>query len=179
MKIFLGSTSLLKKNAVETILNQLVKKITMLRDYFVVLKEMDNAMPSTPFGRETYQGGKYRALQLYINYKNEGDFFVGLESGLIKRFQKLYEECWCVIINNRGKQYFGYSSGLMVPQKIIKKMKKGDKHAEIITQINKHRAINHRETWAHYSHGFIKRQESLQEAFRNAFLSAFLGSDLS
>ncbi len=126
-------------------------------------------MPITPFGRQTYQGAKNRAFALYQNFKNEGDFFVGMESGLTKRFQKLYEECWAVIFDKKGHQYSAYSSGLRICDEILSKMQQGQKHHLLINQINQKHHISHKETWGIYSHNLIKRQESLKEAFRNAF----------
>lgn len=169
MKIFLGSVSLLKKKAIEEVFLYLTEKKQTNQSCKIILKPVDSGIPLTPFGKQTYQGAKNRALAVYQDFKNEGDFFVGLENGLIKRFQKLYEECWCVIFDQKGNQYSAYSSGLRVSDEIINKMKQGQKHHQLISQINQKYQVSHNETWGIYSNNLIKRQESLKEAFRNAF----------
>ena len=60
-----------------------------------------------------------------MDAKNNGvvaDFYVGLESGLVERYGHIYEEAWSCAITNKGKEYFGYSSGLKVPDYILKRM---------------------------------------------------------
>lgn len=44
-----------------------------------------------------------------------------LESGLVERFGQIYEEAWACVISSEMNEYFGYSSGLKVPDSIIKK----------------------------------------------------------
>src|SRR5690606_21361072 len=82
--------------------------------------DADSRVPETPWDRQTYDGARNRAR--HCKEQNMGDYFIGLESGLIERYGHIFEEAWCCIVNEAGEEYFGYSSGLKVPDYIIQKM---------------------------------------------------------
>jgi non-canonical (house-cleaning) NTP pyrophosphatase len=70
-----------------------------------------SGVPETPWDKESYDGARNRAIDCQKNVPGL-DFYIGLESGLVERYGHIFEEAWCCLINNEGKEYFGYSSGL-------------------------------------------------------------------
>ena len=75
------------------------------------------------------------------------------------------------MITNKGKEYFGYSSGLKVPDYILKRM--GDlkmEHCLAMEIIEKEFGNLPNDTWGTYSGGLIIREVSLEESIRNALI---------
>lgn len=171
MKIILGTTSEIKQNAIQEVLKSYGAAIKLANQFQIVPIEVDSQVPLTPRNEETLQGARNRVRQLRENATSNGDLFVGLESGLVERWGMLFEECWCVVEDKAGKEFTGYSSGLLIPSHVVSGMNGGKQHLEIITSLAQKLGIKNKDTWAVYSHSVLSRTESIKEAFRNAFLS--------
>ncbi len=87
-----------KRTAVEKVLRAYLKG-----NFSLIVKNFPINFPETPIGKETFQGAKKRAEEIFKFY-NQENVAIGLESGLIKRFGILFEEAWCCIIFK--KNYF-------------------------------------------------------------------------
>ena len=111
----LNSENQIKKIAVLEVL-----KLYLKNNFSLIAKNFPINFPETPKGKETYQGAKKRAEEIFKFY-NQKIAAVGLESGLVKRFGLLFEEAWCCIIFEKN-YFFGYSSGLRLPKTIQKKV---------------------------------------------------------
>lgn len=162
----LNSLSYFKKNAIQEILSLYLNK----NQY--VFKQVNFSInyPETPFNKETFLGSKLRAKKLKDNFKNQKNkVFIGLESGLVKRFNILFEEAWCCLIF-KNKYFYGYSSGYKLPEKVIDDLK-NSKHSKILINLEKITKISSKDTWGNYSLGLLSRKESLKEAFRNSLVS--------
>ena len=170
MNILLGTTSELKKTALEQVLNQYKLSLQKFQPYEIVCFDVESLVPDTPYGDQAAQGAINRARTLYKMHRNEGEFFVGLESGLVKRQGTLFEECWCCIRDKNGKETLGYSSGLPLPIHITEAMSSGRSHIEVLQQVASNIGITSRDTWSVYTQGALARIESVKEAFRNAAL---------
>lgn len=166
MVFIIGTTSSLKIKAVEEVINAYLASV----QYKIVSKNIESNVPHTPFNDQTFEGAKNRAEMLLNLYKSTGDYFVGIESGLVEREGALFEECWCVIYDKKGKQFAAYSSGFMLPEKITKRIKMGETHIDILRNLEKELDIHRKDTWAIYSHNRLRRADSIKEAFRNALL---------
>lgn len=173
--LYLGTTSTLKRKAVENVLRILQGK-HILPNVAILCRSVESNVPATPHDEDTFYGAKNRAKAVYTRYREEGNLFVGLESGLIKRHGLWFEECWCFIINRHGGQYSGYSSGLLLPNHILAALKAGNKHIAIIEAMARSVGTSPRDTWAVYTKRALSRLVSIEEAFRNALTS--LISDL-
>lgn len=171
MNIILGTTSEIKRQALVEILTQYRDVLPFLQDYKVTSYEAESLVPVTPYNSQTLEGARNRTKELLEKYSEEGDLFIGLESGLVEREDMLFEECWCVIFNKNKQEYVGYSSGLLLPNNITTEMKKGKSHPEALKEIAEEMGISHKDTWSIYSGGKISRTESIKEALRNALLS--------
>lgn len=171
MKIYLASTSSLKKTAIQYILRSLSRKQVLTGGDQVITENIASGVPLTPFEEETFMGAKQRALKLSQQHPDPESCFVGLESGLVKRHGSLFEECWCVLLDSEGNEYVGYSSGYSLPKKIREYMKKGGKHLDALGKLEKELGISQKDTWAIYTKNVMGRKTSVKEAFRNAFLA--------
>lgn len=167
MKFIVGSTSKRKIQTVENVIKQYFKDVP----FEVIGNSADSGVPETPFDKETFDGSRNRALNAKQNISN-GNYYIGLESGLVERYGHIYEEAWTTIITNDSKEYFGFSSGLKVPDFILQKMEKlkmqhGDIMALLEKEFNK---VPDNDTWGTYSGGAILREVSLEESLRNALI---------
>ena len=95
----------------------------------------------------------------------------GARTTLVERYGHIYEEAWsCVLVKN-GKECFGYSSGLKVPDYILKKMDELKiEHCKAMEIIEKEFGNLPNDTWGTYSGGLIMREISLEESLRNAII---------
>jgi len=103
-------------------------KVSFLKYYENVTVEgveVESGVPDQPVDEETFLGAHNRAKHLFdINTKNSlgGDYFVGLEGGVTKQFNKWFElGCFC-IINKDGKEAFGSSPMFELPESFIKRI---------------------------------------------------------
>ncbi|MBI4036995.1 DUF84 family protein [Candidatus Daviesbacteria bacterium] len=164
MKILVGSASQRKINV--------VKKIFL--HYFnseieIIGCDIKSNVPDTPYGEQTFEGAKNRALG--CQKSDKADYYVGLESGLVERYGQLFEEAWSYVITKDQKVYIGYSSGLKVPEYIQKRMKDLNKeHSDVMSIIEKELDKVPNDTWGTYSGGVILRDISLEESLRNAII---------
>lgn len=165
LDFILNSESYLKKAAVKEVLKQYLKN-----NFSLIQKNIPVNFPETPFNRQTFLGAKKRAK--IINESNKKIVSIGIESGLTKRFNHLFEEVWCCLILD-NKYFFGYSSGFEIPEKIKKRLSK-EEHKELMLKLEKTTKISSKDTWGNYSKGLLSRKESLKEAFRNALLNLLI-----
>lgn len=168
MKIIVGTKNPTKVAVVEAVFQQVLGSALII----VVAHDAKSNVPEAPHDRETYEGALQRAQECSTIVGC--DFYVGIESGLAKRYGNLFEEAWAVVITKEGKRLLGYSSGLMLPNVVRKRMTSGEKHNEIMASLDKQFNLpdDNRDTWSRYTGGNISRQVSLEEALRNALIQA-------
>jgi len=169
MIIYLATESVIKQQAVRSILQQFTKNKLLKEQVELIGKDIDSNMPLTPYNKETFLGAKNRATKLRYQFKNCGQIYVGLESGLVKRYNHLYEECWCFITDDKKNEYFGYSSGYLLPGVVSNYLKNGGEHIDIMKKLENKYNISGKDTWAIYTKNIISRNVSIEEAFRNTF----------
>lgn len=165
MKIITGSGSKRKIDIVEKVARQILEnQIFEVSGYAA-----KSGVPETPYDKETFDGARNRAIDSRDNVSG-ADYYIGLESGLIERYGHIFEEAWCVVLVG-NKEYYGYSSGLKVPDFILEKMEQlGKPHSEVMGLIEEEFTKTPSDTWGTYSGGLIAREVSLEEAVRNALL---------
>lgn len=130
----------------------------------------DSGVPETPFDRETFDGACSRARHAQSAVPH-ADYYIGLESGLVERYGHVYEEAWCAVIRKDGDEFFGYSSGLKVPDNVLKKMDAlGKSHSDVMTILEEEHGKLSNDTWGSYSGGVVVREISLEESLRNALV---------
>lgn len=131
-----------------------------------------SGVPETPWDKETFDGALARARGARVAAPG-AEWHLGVESGLVERYGHIFEEAWCCAISADGREYFGYSSGLKVPDVVLQRMDELDRpHNEIMKLLEEEHGLIDRETWGNYSGGALVREVSLEEAIRNAFIQA-------
>lgn len=166
MKFVIGSASRRKIEVAEKVIRQLFDKEEVVVEGYASASQVSD----TPYDKQAYDGARNRATDAKVHI-TDGQFFIGLESGLIERYGHIFEEAWAVVITQDGKEFYGYSSGLKVPDYILKKM--GElkmEHSDVMTIVEEEFGKLPNDTWGTYSGGMIIREVSLEEAIRNALI---------
>ena len=166
MKFVIGSTSKRKIDTAEKVIRQLFADGDMTVEGFSAKSQM----PDTPYDKQTFDGAKNRAVDSKANVADV-EYYIGLESGLIERYGHIFEEAWAAVVSADGREYFGYSSGLKVPDHILRKMNDLKmEHSDAMTIIEEEFGKLPNDTWGTYSGGMVLREVSLEEALRNAII---------
>jgi len=166
MKIIVGSASQRKIDTVKKVFGKVFKN----NDFEITCFASKSGVPETPYDKETFDGARNRAMNAKKE-DGEANFYVGLESGLVNRYGHIYEEAWSCVVTKNGKEYFGYSSGLKVPDFIIEKMDDLKlEHCMAMEIIEKEFGNLPDDTWGTYSGGLLIREVSLEESLRNAII---------
>lgn len=174
MKIIIGSISERKIDIARKILTE---QLSLSGNLDIEGYKSNSGVPDTPYDKQTFDGSTNRANDAKNNIPS-ANMWVGLESGLVERYGHMYEEAWCTIITN-NETFYGYSSGLKVPDFILGEMKKLNKeHCDVMTIIEEKHGNLPNDTWGTYSGGIIPRTVSLEEALRNAVIQ-FVAPDHS
>lgn len=166
MKIIIGTKNQKKVSVVSSIFQEFFAD----GEIEVSSHDAQSKVPEAPHDNETYEGALNRALECYSI--GGGDYYVGLESGLVERYGHYFEEAWAVIISSDSKRHIGYSSGLLLPPVVVERMENGEKHNDIMAHFDKEFNLpdDNRDTWSRYTGGYISRQVSLEESLRNALI---------
>lgn len=169
MNIVVGTQSERKINSVKKVIQSLTVHPFTLQSI-----KTDSMVPETPYDKETYDGAKNRAYACR-QQSPEAEYCVGIESGLVERYGHMYEEAWTCVIDSNGKEYFGYSSGLKLPDYVLDQMNEHDlPHYLIFAKINNHfNKESNSDTWGQYSGNLLIRDISIEESLRNAFVQIF------
>lgn len=124
--------------------------------------DVKSLVSDSPMNSDVLLGARNRA-QAVSNLVG-AEFSVGIESGIVERFDALYEETWCVIIRQH-QVYQAYSSGLILPEIVSCRMLKQE-HYRVMEELETELNLPH-DTWKNYSGGIIERAVSIREAVRN------------
>jgi non-canonical (house-cleaning) NTP pyrophosphatase len=171
MKFIVGSASHRKIVAVKKFV-----ALTVEHDIEVAGYPSRSGVPDTPWDDEMLEGARNRANDAKVHMR--GDYFVGLESGLVERYGSVYEETWSCVVDKHGNEYVGFSSGLRVPQGIVDEMvASGMTHGQVMRRLEIEHGLEDSDTWGSYTGRLIIREISLVEALRNSLVQAFAPDD--
>ncbi len=168
MKILVGSKNPVKIASVEEAFSIYFKNVS------VEGIDVDSGVSVQPVNDETYLGARNRAWKLKEMCDKQhlgADFFVGIEGGIAKQFNRWFAfGCMCIIDkdNNIG---FGNSPHFELPEFIVKKLldgiELGDVMDEILNEQNtkqKHGAIGF------FTNGVMNRKELYIEGLKVAII---------
>lgn len=161
LKIAVGSESPRKVDAVIRAL----RTLSMAADVSGAPAASD--VPETPWDDEIAAGARNRALAAWT-LRPGADLWIGLETGLVRRRDAVYEETWCCAVSADGRESPAYSSGLRVPAFVLARMEAlGLTHCDAMTVIERELGLPN-DTWGTYTGGVLRRETALVEAARNA-----------
>jgi inosine/xanthosine triphosphatase len=168
MKILVGSKNPVKIDAVREALSNYFGNIE------VTGIEVESGISTQPIGEETFIGARNRALNLKaLNESNniDADFFVGIEGGIAKKFDKWFAfGCMC-IVDKSGNIGFGTSPHFELPMLVVEKLLNGIELGTVMDEIQneehtkqKHGAIGY------FTNGVMNRKELYVEGLKVAII---------
>lgn len=168
MKILVGSKNPVKIDAVK-------EALSFYLDNFEVLGiEVESNVSLQPVADETFIGAKNRALKLFeINkeQKLNANYFVGIEGGIIKQFDKWFAfGCMCIIDedNNCG---FGLSPHFELPNFVVEKLLNGKELGDVMDDIqNEENTKQKFGAIGFFTNGIMNRKELYIEGLKVAIV---------
>lgn len=170
MKAIIGTKNKRKISIAEKVFAQYFPELTV--DLQGI--DIDSGVPGSPRDEETKVGAYNRALAA----AKGADYGIGIESGMVQRYDMWFEEAWACVVYN-GKPHFGYSSGLPIPRHVLEVMAENDFRHGLAMRLILERLErpDERDTWGTYSGKLILRDISLAEALRNALVQTVPAKD--
>ncbi len=171
MKILVGSKNPVKIASVQE----------ALKNYFADVSvegiEVDSGVSVQPVNDETFIGARNRALklkELNDSQNLKADFFVGIEGGIARQFDKWFAfGCMC-IIDSEGKIGFGLSPHFELPDFVVEKLLAGVELGEVMDGImNQQNTKQKNGAIGFFTNGVMNRKELYIEGLKVA-LAPFL-----
>jgi len=168
MKIVVGSSNPVKIKAVRSVFEKAFKNINVLSI------EVDSGVRDQPWGwKETYKGAKNRAENCFKADKNI-DFAVGLEGGMFEYDFGVTTAGLVVVRHKGGKIGVGISGQLLLPNKIVKGVKKGKELGTVLEKMSGKKDIKKKEgAFGFFTKGLVTRTDAYEQAVAFA-LSKFI-----
>jgi len=175
MKILVGSKNPVKIKSVEEAFS------LYFQNFSVEGIEVNSGVPVQPINDETYIGAQNRAARLkeMSEVQNlDADFFVGIEGGIAKLFNRWFAfGCMCIIDkeNNVG---FGNSPNFELPDMIVKKLLTGSELGRVMDEIlNQQNTKQKQGAIGFFTNGVMNRKELYVEGLKVAIIP-FLHKDM-
>lgn len=133
MKVLVGSANPVKIDAVREAFSNYYSNPEILGF------ETDSGVSSQPVEKETYLGATNRATRLIeLNNKENlnGDYFVGIEGGIIKVFDKWFAFGLICILNKNGLTGYGTSPLFELPHSVIGQLLDGRELGKVMDEIS-------------------------------------------
>ena len=172
MIIAVGSTNQVKIKPVEEIFSHHFKKVK------AVGVSVDSGVSEQPMSNEEmYQGALTRARNALKKVAG-ASYGVGIEGGIHKYSYGHFENQMVVIVDKKGNIGIGASAGLVLPEKIIKRMNEGKNLEESADELfGTHKIGEGIGVFGVMTKGVVTRSEGVKHGVAFA-LSRFLHKDL-
>jgi inosine/xanthosine triphosphatase len=139
----------------------------------IIGKTVSSEVSPQPIGLvETIKGAENRLQNLKKLDLGEYEYLVSLESGLIfdEEQENYFDLGVCIVENSKGRREIGLSSGINIPNEIIKEVK--ENNLELGPLMQRKYNLKEKDPAIYYSQGKISRSEILREVVCNT-LSMF------
>jgi inosine/xanthosine triphosphatase len=132
IKVLVGSKNPVKIEAVKDSFSKYFDNVE------VTGMNADSKVPAQPVNDETFEGAQNRAMEL-LKINNEqnlsADFFVGIEGGIVKMFNKWFGLGLMCVLDNSGKTGFGTSPLFELPESVTEKLLTGIELGDVMDKI--------------------------------------------
>lgn len=119
------------------------------------------SVPDEPWEDDVKRGAKERAWQVMQN----ADIGVGIEAGLFRREDGIYDVQYCAILDKMGRYTFGTGPGFRYPPMIEADLKKGSTVGEVFAEkIMDHNPGQNEGAIGYLTNGVMNRQELTESA---------------
>lgn len=168
MKILVGSKNPVKIASVEEAFSNYFEKLE------VVGVEVDSRVSVQPVNDETFIGAQNRAAKLFELNQQENlgaEFFVGIEGGIAKQFERWFAfGCMC-IIDKEAKVGFGMSPHFELPQAVVEKLLQGIELGDVMDEImNQQNTKQKNGAIGFFTNGIMNRKELYIEGLKVAII---------
>ncbi|MCE5296005.1 MAG: inosine/xanthosine triphosphatase [Euryarchaeota archaeon] len=127
LRVCVGSTNPVKVAAVRSVFERLFK------DVVIGSVEVDSGVGKQPFQGDVLRGARRRAMKSLDGY----DLGIGIEAGVYKGDDGLYDVQQCAIIDGMGRVTHGHGPGFKYPPEIESKVRSGMSVGEAVDEIFK------------------------------------------
>ncbi|RLG16926.1 inosine/xanthosine triphosphatase [Nanoarchaeota archaeon] len=156
MRVIVGSGNPVKIKAVKDAFSK------VFEDVEVVGKKVESGVSPQPIGEETFEGARNRALRL--KEKEKGDFFVGIEGGIINLFSKWFNFAAVCIVDKRGRMGYGASPLFPLPELVIKQLLEGKELGDVMDEIEGKKGVKYGEgAIGFFTRGAMNRKELMEK----------------
>ncbi|HDD05184.1 MAG TPA: inosine/xanthosine triphosphatase [Candidatus Aenigmarchaeota archaeon] len=156
MKVIVGSGNPVKIEAVEDAFSK------VFGDVEVVGKKVESGVSPQPIGEETFRGARNRALKL--REMERGDFFVGVESGVINLFSKWFNFAVVCVMDKEGRIGYGTSPLFPLPEQVVKQLLRGRELGDVMDEIEGKKGVKYREgAIGFFTNGAMDRKELMEK----------------
>lgn len=136
--------------------------------------EVNSGVSVQPVNDETYIGAQNRAFNLYeLNKENNlgADFFVGIEGGIAKQYNRWFAfGCMCIIDKEKNSG-FGNSPHFELPEGIVKKLLGGIELGDVMDKImNEQNTKQRGGAIGFFTNGVMSRKELYIEGLKVALI---------
>jgi inosine/xanthosine triphosphatase len=157
IKIIVGSENPVKISAVYFGFKK------FFEEFDVLSRKADSGVAQQPFENDTFTGAENRAESLRkLNHSEnlEADYFVGIEGGISRIFERWFA-FGCICIKNRsGRTAFGTSPHFELPESMIEKIRNGKELGEVIDDISNSENTKRKEgAIGYFTNGVMNREE--------------------
>ncbi len=125
LDVAVGSANMVKVAAVRSVLER------VYGDVRVTPVEVDSGVPPQPFGEQTPQGARNRALAALGSH----DMSVGIEAGVFEMLDGLYDIQHCVIADKDGRITYGTGPGFRYPDAVAALVRAGSTVGDAMGQV--------------------------------------------
>ncbi|MFP4546009.1 MAG: inosine/xanthosine triphosphatase [Methanomassiliicoccales archaeon] len=116
LTVMVGSTNPVKVGAVERVMSLLFRSVE------VIPIEVDSGVGGQPWGEETVKGARNRAIVAL----GQGDLGVGVEAGVFRREDGVYDVQYCAVADRRGWVTVGHGPGFRYPPEVVARLESGE-----------------------------------------------------
>ena len=128
MRVCVGSTNPVKVSAVKAVFSKVYDELE------VIPVKVESGVSPTPFGEnEIVRGALNRAEGVFNHILC--DLSVGMEGGIVYKFNTYFLTCWCVLFDGSDDYQYGCGGYMPLPFSVINMVKKGFELGSVIDKI--------------------------------------------